>query len=123
MRAGRRRTPSTPGPPAAPRPRPGRRGRPCGRPSRRAWADRMAYLGDPDVVAAPLVGLASREYAAARRASISGARATAEIEPGDPWAYQPASQPDRALSGSPAPGDGGCTTHLAVIDRDSNAVA
>ena len=34
--------------------------------SRRAWADRMAYLGDPDVVAAPLVGLASREYAAAR---------------------------------------------------------
>jgi len=38
---------------------------------RRAYADRNAALGDPDFVTMPLARLASREYAAERRATIS----------------------------------------------------
>src|SRR2546428_2107790 len=38
--------------------------------SRLAFADRFAYLGDPDVVDGPLAGLLSKEFAAQRRALI-----------------------------------------------------
>jgi gamma-glutamyltranspeptidase / glutathione hydrolase len=74
---------------------------------KRAYADRAAYLGDPDRVKMPIAGLISKKYAASLRAQI-GARATpaADIRPGKPADFE-----------------GPNTTHFSIIDRDGNAVA
>lgn len=68
--------------------------------SRRAFADRARYVGDPDFCTTDWAALSSAEYAARSRATIDPRRATAPalIEP--------------ALSAS------GCTTHLSVVDKD-----
>jgi gamma-glutamyltranspeptidase/glutathione hydrolase len=75
---------------------------------RRAYADRNALLGDPDFVTMPLARLASPEYAAERRATISLGRATPSREVG-PGASAPAENPH--------------TTHFSVVDSAGNAVA
>src|SRR5262245_8276895 len=74
---------------------------------KRAYADRAAFLGDPDAVKIPLNGLLSKKYAATLRATI-GDKATpaADIKPGKPDIYE-----------------GDNTTHFSVIDRDGNAVS
>jgi gamma-glutamyltranspeptidase / glutathione hydrolase len=74
---------------------------------KRAYADRAAFLGDPDAVKIPLSGLLSKKYAASLRATI-GDKATpaADIKPGKPDIYE-----------------GDNTTHFSVIDRDGNAVS
>jgi gamma-glutamyltranspeptidase/glutathione hydrolase len=90
---------------------------------RRTHADRLAYLGDPEFQDVPLTGLTSKDYAAARRATIDFARHL-PAEPGDPWSFQPGSRPVPAPAAIAAEaGDGGCTTTLAAVDRDGNAVA
>ena len=73
---------------------------------RRAYADRAAFMGDPDTVKMPLAGLMAKAYAASLRGSIT-ARATpsANVRPGKPADYE-----------------GQNTTHFSVIDRDGNAV-
>jgi gamma-glutamyltranspeptidase/glutathione hydrolase len=74
---------------------------------KRAYADRAAYMGDPESVVMPLARLTAKHYAAALRSEI-GERATpaADIHPG-----------------KPADAEGRNTTHFSVIDRDGNAVA
>jgi gamma-glutamyltranspeptidase/glutathione hydrolase len=76
--------------------------------SRRAFADRNHYLGDPDVVNIPTAALLSADYAAKQRASIAAQRATpsTEIRPG---------------MGEIA--EGSQTTHMSVVDKEGNAVA
>jgi gamma-glutamyltranspeptidase / glutathione hydrolase len=76
--------------------------------ARRAFADRNAYLGDPDFVPQPVARMTSAEYAAVRRASIRRDRATRsdEISPG---------------LGAPAAGEH--TTHYSIVDSAGNAVA
>jgi gamma-glutamyltranspeptidase/glutathione hydrolase len=76
--------------------------------SRRAFADRNHYLGDPDVVKIPTSTLISDEYAGKQRATIAQQRATpsTEIRPG---------------IGTISEGDQ--TTHMSVVDKDGNAVA
>ena len=72
---------------------------------RRAYADRNAYLGDPDFVTMPLERLLSKSYAATLRAGID---------------------PDRATPTPPATGmrsEGTETTHFSIVDADGNAVA
>ena len=73
-----------------------------------AYADRAAYLGDPDFVKIPLAGLTSKAYAAHLRALISPdrARPAADIRPGGPQAYES----DQ-------------TTHFSIVDERGNAVA
>ncbi len=73
-----------------------------------AYADRAAWLGDPDKVKIPVRGLLSKAYAARRRAAIDPARAhsAAEIAAGDPLPFE-ADQ----------------TTHVSVVDAQGNAVA
>ena len=73
-----------------------------------AYADRAAYLGDPDFVKIPLAGLTSKAYAAHLRALISPdrARPAADIRPGEPQAYES----DQ-------------TTHFSIVDERGNAVA
>jgi gamma-glutamyltranspeptidase/glutathione hydrolase len=74
---------------------------------KRAYADRAAFMGDPDAVKMPISGLLSKEYAASLRAKI-GERATpsADIRAGKPDEFE-----------------GRNTTHFSVIDRNGNAVS
>jgi gamma-glutamyltranspeptidase/glutathione hydrolase len=88
--------------------------------SRRATADRAAYVGDPDFVDIDWARLTSAQYAAERRADID---------------MQHASRPSAgegiargaALAGAGGRGGGnadeGCTTHLSVVDRHGNMVS
>jgi gamma-glutamyltranspeptidase/glutathione hydrolase len=91
--------------------------------SRLAFADRNAYLGDPEFVDAPVAGLLSKDYAAARRALIDPAHAGAHAAAGDPYPFQnDASVPLRpAVSHTLA--ESAHTTHLTVSDKDGNIVS
>ena len=84
--------------------------------SRRAHADRLAYVGDPDVVAIDWDRLASPAYAAERRAEIDPARASVPA-PGQRIAR------DRSRMAAAGTGDGGCTTHLCVVDAAGTMVS
>src|SRR5207247_7568395 len=75
-----------------------------------AFADRGAYLGDPDFVSIPSQ-LTDKDYAAQRRA---------EIDPAHTHAYAPGSFP--AAAGADA-NPSASTTHIDVIDDQRNAVA
>ena len=85
--------------------------------SRRATADRLAYVGDPDFVAIDWSRLTSAEYATVRRTEIDPMRAS-QPAPGD--AIAPAKS--TLLAGARS-ADEGCTTHLSVVDRDGNMVS
>jgi gamma-glutamyltranspeptidase/glutathione hydrolase len=54
--------------------------------SRLAYADRNAYVGDPDFVHVPLSGLLSPAFAATRRCLIGNTAATSPVAPGSPFA-------------------------------------
>ena len=73
-----------------------------------AYADRAAWLGDPDFVKIPLAGLISKTYAEHLRALIAPdrSRPAADIRPGEPERYES----DQ-------------TTHFSIVDSDGNAVA
>ncbi len=68
-----------------------------------AFADRDAWLADPDFMRAPLDRLLSKEYAAERRARIDPDRAAPEVAPG-------------LL-------EEGDTVYLTVVDKDRNAIS
>jgi len=95
--------------------------------SRLAFADRNAYLADPEYIDAPLNGLLSKDFAAQRRALIRrDAAFTAPVAAGDPYGFQddpstPLRPPVRASIRPPA--ESAHTTHLAVSDKDGNVVA
>jgi len=76
---------------------------------RLAYADRNAYLGDPDFVHNPIAQLLAPAYAAKLRATIAADRATpsADVHPG---------------LGSVA-NEGDDTTHYSIVDRWGNAVS
>jgi gamma-glutamyltranspeptidase/glutathione hydrolase len=76
--------------------------------SRRAFADRNHYLGDPDVVKIPTSTLISEDYAQKQRATIALQRATPSAE---------------VRAGMGTISEGTQTTHLSVVDREGNAVA
>ena len=86
--------------------------------SRLAFADRNAYLGDPDVVDVPLAGLLSKEFAAQRRSLIGPTAATSPVLPGNPYPFQHA-----ASANDGANREGVSTTHLTVADRWGNIVS
>ena len=89
--------------------------------SRYAFADRNAYLGDPEYVDVPLRGLLSDAFAAERRALINPALAsTHPAAPGNPWPH----------NGGGSGGQAGVTatqsettTHLTVSDRKGTVVS
>jgi len=85
--------------------------------TRRAYADRNAYLADPDFVPQPTDQMISEEYAAHRRASIRQDRVTpsAEVEPG--LGPVPGGVPV-AVRLEPEH-----TTHYSIVDGSGNAVA
>ncbi|MEE7478672.1 gamma-glutamyltransferase [Methylobacterium hispanicum] len=73
-----------------------------------AYADRAAYLGDPDRVKVPVRGLLAKAYADTIRAGI------------DPERARPA---EAVRAGDPAPYESDQTTHFSVVDAAGNAVA
>jgi gamma-glutamyltranspeptidase/glutathione hydrolase len=73
-----------------------------------AYADRAAWLGDPDRVTVPVAGLVSKAYAVRLRDGIDRMQA------------RPA---EAVKAGDPTPFESDQTTHYSVIDRDGNAVA
>jgi gamma-glutamyltranspeptidase/glutathione hydrolase len=75
---------------------------------RRFYADRNAYLGDPDFVINPIAALLDKAYIAHRRSSIDPMRAT----PSTTLGAGLASTRERAE-----------TTHYNVVDGEGNAVA
>jgi gamma-glutamyltranspeptidase/glutathione hydrolase len=54
--------------------------------SRLAYADRNAYVGDPDFVNVPLSGLLDPAFAAERRCLIGSTASTSPVAPGSPFA-------------------------------------
>lgn len=92
--------------------------------SRLAFADRDAYLADPEYVDAPVAGLLSKDYAGHRRALIDPQRAApGPVPAGDPYPFQQ----DPSPSSRPAPRalqpESAHTTHLTVSDKQGNVVA
>ena len=88
-----------------------------------AFADREAYMADPDWVDVPVDGMLSKQYAAERAQLIDPERAAEAVMQGDPWSYQPANYGRRpraaATAGSMMEED---TTCFVVVDRWGNAV-
>ncbi|WP_426321506.1 gamma-glutamyltransferase [Pseudoduganella sp. R-43] len=94
--------------------------------ARLAFADRNAYLADPEYVDAPVAGLVSKEYAARRRELIDPTQARYHAQPGDPYLFQQdPSVPLRPAAAAKARllSESAHTTHLAVSDKDGNIVA
>jgi len=87
---------------------------------RRAFQDRFAHLADKDHADVPLEGMLSKNFASARRETISSERANPEAASGDAWAFEPGSA-TKKLPGSVT--NEGNTTHLTVIDKDRNMVS
>ncbi|KRC03095.1 gamma-glutamyltransferase [Duganella sp. Root198D2] len=94
--------------------------------ARLAFADRNAYLADPEYVDAPVEGLLSKDYAARRRELIDPTQAHYYAQPGDPYLFQQdPSVPLRPAGAAKARllSESAHTTHLAVSDKDGNIVA
>jgi gamma-glutamyltranspeptidase/glutathione hydrolase len=79
---------------------------------RLAFADRDAYLGDPEFSDPPTDVLLSDDYIARRRAEIDATRAMQTVRPGDVG---------RVPAGTAAGGGG--TTHLCAVDADGSMVS
>ena len=92
---------------------------------RRSFADRAAYLADPDFSNVPVAGLTDSCYARELLSTIDRNRATPskEVHAGNPHVC------NQGLSDSVAPdtiislGEGPHTTHFSVVDAAGNAVA
>ena len=91
-----------------------------------AFADREAYVADPDYIDVPLAGMLSAEYAEERAAAIDRERASQNVNAGDPWRHQTAaSRRTPAGVGTRRRGprtEQEDTTCFVVADRDGNAV-
>ena len=93
-----------------------------------AFADREAYVADPDYIEVPLEGMLAAEYARERAAGIDPERAAAKVSAGDPWRYQTAARGRTPAEAGVGAGRRGPrseredTTCFVVADREGNAV-
>ncbi|RFU37986.1 gamma-glutamyltransferase [Actinomadura logoneensis] len=91
--------------------------------SKLAYADRGAYVGDPDKVDVPVRELLSRGYARERACRISpDTAATAPVPPGSPDGRYGHCRPPAATA-RPLGQEGPQTTHLVVADRWGNVAS
>jgi gamma-glutamyltranspeptidase/glutathione hydrolase len=85
--------------------------------SRYSFADRNAFLGDPDFVDVPLSGLLSKDYAVTRRALITTTAASPPVvAAGNPSAFVTG---DAAVTATQSE----TTTHLTTSDKWGNVVS
>jgi gamma-glutamyltranspeptidase/glutathione hydrolase len=91
------------------------------------FADRLAYVTDPEVHPVPYRGLISREYAAENRNRINPDMAMpwikGKVPPGDPWKYEPGNKPKTAVLGSGWSDGEPSTASTSAIDKGGNMVA
>ncbi len=86
--------------------------------ARLAYADRAAYIGDPDYIKVPTAALLDPSYLKKRAALVSISKTRGYGVPGNPnsnksaWKWAPDKE-EHGLS----------TTHLSVVDKDGNAVS
>ncbi len=75
---------------------------------KRAFADRAAYMGDPDFSPVPVMGMTSKAYARKRWADFDPQRTrpARELGAGDPSAFESEE-----------------TTHFAIVDKNGSAVS
>jgi gamma-glutamyltranspeptidase/glutathione hydrolase len=91
--------------------------------SRFTFADRNAYLADPDFFDVPLEGLLSDSFAAERRALIDEKHAaTSPVAPGDPYDNQ-GDKSKTAHASATISHPRQSTTHLVVSDSKGNVVS
>ena len=92
--------------------------------SRLSFADRNAYLADPDFFDVPLTGLLSEGFAAERRTLIDPQHAaTSPVPPGDPYPYNAGGAGTARAAATTTQTQTQTTTHLTVSDRAGNLVA
>jgi gamma-glutamyltranspeptidase/glutathione hydrolase len=89
--------------------------------SRYSFADRGAYLADPGYFDVPLRGLLSEDFAATRRALITGTASMHPAAPGDPYLFNGGGS--ASIQTSAAETRVGTTTHLTTADRWGNVVS
>ena len=89
-----------------------------------AFADREAYLADPNFIDVPIEGLLNPDYLAERAGLIDPEQAAESVAEGDPWAFMDRS-PDNSKKhriGGRLHNAGSDTTHFCVVDRWGNSV-
>jgi gamma-glutamyltranspeptidase/glutathione hydrolase len=100
--------------------------------SRVAFADRTAFVADPEYVDVPMAGLLSKSYAAERRKAIDPAQAATRAVPaGNPFAFEedPSRVPHAASGVSPGHTVAALdalhreTTNITTTDKAGNVVA
>ncbi len=84
--------------------------------SRYSFADRNAYLADPDYFAVPLKGLLSKDYAATRRELITPTAAPGAVAAGNPYLFNTGVAAATALQSE-------TTTHLTTSDKSGSVVS
>ncbi len=89
--------------------------------SRYSFADRGTYLADPAYFDVPLTGLLSDEFAATRRALITGTAAPGAVAPGNPYPFNGAG--GASVQAGATETRAGTTTHITTADRWGNAVS
>jgi len=91
---------------------------------RRVFADRAAFLADPDYAKVPVAGLTDPCYAKERAATIDSAKATSSktIQAGTPHTCGSSEKAEAPVL-MPARAEGRHTTHFSVVDAAGNAVA
>jgi gamma-glutamyltranspeptidase/glutathione hydrolase len=92
---------------------------------RRIFADRAAYLADPDFSSVPVAGLTSPCYAKELLATIEQERASSskEVRAGNPHVCASGISASAARNTVVSLGEGPHTTHFSVVDAAGNAVA
>ena len=92
-----------------------------------AFADREAFIGDPEFVDVPIDGLLSKEYAAKQAERVDMNQAFSDMpEPGDPWAQQGGAHPWRYDGAHRVPQASGAeyqhdTSYCTAVDSEGNA--
>ncbi len=91
---------------------------------RRVFADRAAYLADPDFATVPVAGLTSSCYAKESVATIDPQHASSskDVKAGTPHACDESAANETPQTFSML-GEGPHTTHFSVVDAAGNAVA
>src|SRR5207245_9855951 len=92
---------------------------------RRVFADRAAYLADPDFSDVPVAGLTAPCYARERASTIDPANASSStsVKAGDPRACGKSASSSNLPQTIVSLGEGRRTTHFSVVDAAGNAVA
>jgi gamma-glutamyltranspeptidase/glutathione hydrolase len=84
--------------------------------SRRAFADRDAYVADPAMVKVPVQGLIDPSYLAVRSGTIDSSQATPHAEPGIPPGPRSDIGPDATIEQAG-------TSHMSIVDAAGNGVS